>query len=197
MFLNSQTRIKTESRRPDRRVETERVAKRFSLSPGMPRYAGWETGSHGASSGPQLCCYFRSLGATASMNSLNQIVAVVDDDESVCRALRRLLHSAGIRADTFNSGQVFLDLLSASTFSLPACVIADFQMPGMDGLELQRHLAPTGVPIIFCTATDDEGVRKKALARGAAGYLMKPLDAEKLLTVVQLALGRPAEGLAG
>lgn len=44
MFLNSQTRIKTESRRPNRRVETERVAKRFSLSPGMPRYAGWETG---------------------------------------------------------------------------------------------------------------------------------------------------------
>jgi len=129
------------------------------------------------------------------MDSLNQIVAVVDDDESVCRALRRLLHSAGIRADTFTSAQAFLDMLSSAT-SLPSCVIVDFQMAGIDGLELQRRLAPTGVPIIFCTATDDEAIRKKALARGAAGYLMKPLNSETLLTAVQLALGRPFHGPA-
>ena len=127
------------------------------------------------------------------MDTLNQVVAVVDDDESVCRALRRLLHSAGILASTFTSGQAFLDMLASAPSSVPSCVIVDFQMQGIDGLQLQRYLAPTGVPIIFCTATDDEAIRKKALARGAAGYLIKPLNSETLLTAVQLALGRPVE----
>jgi FixJ family two-component response regulator len=127
------------------------------------------------------------------MATPNPMIAIVDDDESVCRALKRLLHSFGMSANTFNSGQALLDLLSSATSPLPDCLIVDFEMQGIDGLELQRHLAPTGVPIIFHTATDDETVRKKALARGAAGYLIKPSDSAKLLTTVHLALGRPAE----
>ncbi|WP_392395494.1 response regulator [Paraburkholderia caledonica] len=54
---------------------------------------------------------------------------------------------------------------------MPRCLIVHVQMPGMYGLELQRHLASTGVPIIFVTANDDEAVRAEALARGATGFL--------------------------
>jgi CheY-like chemotaxis protein len=53
-------------------------------------------------------------------------------------------------------------------------LILDYELPGIDGLELQRRLAPTGVPIIFIAAHDDPAVREKALASGAAGYLNKP-----------------------
>ena len=120
------------------------------------------------------------------------LVTVVDDDESVCRALRRLLRSFGISTNTFNSGEAFLETLSSATSTPPDCVIVDFGMQGMDGLELQRRLAPTGVSIIFYTATEDETVREKALAQGAAAFLRKPSDSGALLTTVQLALGRAA-----
>ncbi|MFM0192438.1 response regulator [Paraburkholderia strydomiana] len=117
--------------------------------------------------------------------------AVVDDDESICRALKRLLSSFGIRADTFNSGEALLETLSSASSSLPGCLITDFEMPGIDGLELQRRLVPTGVPIIFVTATDDDAVRGKALARGAIGYLHKPFDSDLLMRTVWIALGLP------
>jgi FixJ family two-component response regulator len=64
-------------------------------------------------------------------------------------------------------------------------------MPGMGGLELQRQLAPTGVPIIFIAATLDEAVRGKALARGAAEYLKKPVDSALLISTVRMALVLP------
>jgi FixJ family two-component response regulator len=122
------------------------------------------------------------------MVNRNQIVAVVDDDESVRRALKRLLHSVGVEAETFPSGEAFLATLSSATSCRPACVIVDFQMPGIDGLELQRRLAQTGVPIIFLTANDDPAVRRKALAQGAAAYLTKPLNGAVLIRAVEMAL---------
>ena len=123
------------------------------------------------------------------MANHNQIVAVVDDDESVRRAIKRLLRSVGIKAETFSSGEEFLGALSSTASCQPACVILDFQMPGINGLELQRRLAPTGVPVIFITAQDDPAVRKKALASGAAGYLRKPFNDAKLVKTVEIALG--------
>jgi FixJ family two-component response regulator len=65
------------------------------------------------------------------MVNRNQIVAVVDDDESVRRALKRLLHSVGIEAETFPGGEALLATLSSAASCRPACVIGDFQMPGM------------------------------------------------------------------
>jgi FixJ family two-component response regulator len=121
------------------------------------------------------------------MVNRNQIVAVVDDDESVRRALKRLLHSVGVEAETFPSGEAFLAALSSATSCLPACVLTDFQVPGIDGLELQRRVAPTGVPVIFITADDDPAVREKALAQGAAAYLTKPLDGAVLIRAVEMA----------
>jgi FixJ family two-component response regulator len=110
------------------------------------------------------------------MVNLSPIVAVVDDDESVRRALKRLLHSVGIEAETFPSGEAFLGTLSSAASCRPACVILDFEMPGIDGFELQRRLAPTGMPIIFITGHDDPAIHEKALALGAVAYLQKPFD---------------------
>ncbi|CAB3788137.1 response regulator transcription factor [Paraburkholderia fynbosensis] len=121
----------------------------------------------------------------------NQIVAVVDDDESVCRAIKRLLHSAGIEAETFSSGDELLNMLSAIPSYRPACVILDIQMPGTGGLEVQRQLAPLGLPIIMITAHDELAVRQAALASGAAAYLRKPFNAAILLKAVELAINGP------
>ncbi|MFM0176750.1 response regulator [Paraburkholderia sediminicola] len=125
------------------------------------------------------------------MVNINRIVAVVDDDESVRRALKRLLHSFGIQVETFPSGEAFLSTLSSGASCHPACVIVDFQMPGIDGLELQRRVGPTGVPIVFMTVHDDPAVREKAVKRGAAGYLKKPLDDAALIRAVEKALELP------
>jgi len=122
------------------------------------------------------------------MVNLNQIVAVVDDDESVRRAIKRLLHSAGIRADTFASGDEFLSMLSSIPSYRPACVILDIQMPGTNGPEIWRRLASTGVPVIFITEHDDLAVRKMAVASGAA-YLLKPFDDTIFIEAVEMALG--------
>jgi FixJ family two-component response regulator len=123
------------------------------------------------------------------MINVEQIVAVIDDDKSVCRAIKRLLLSVGIKAETFATGEEFLDTLSSTASYRPACVIMDFQMPGINGLELQRRLAPTRVPIIFITAHDDPTVRDKALASGAAGFVRKPFNAARLVKTVEIALG--------
>jgi FixJ family two-component response regulator len=146
--------------------------------------------SYSASIEPRLRCRYNHVaGAIAkSMVDLNQIVAVVDDDESVRRGFKRLLRSAGLEAETFPDGEAFLATLSSTASCRPACVIVDFQMPGIDGFELQLRLAPTGVPIIFLTANDDPAVRKKALAQGAAGYLTKPLNDTVLIRAVEMAL---------
>ncbi|MFM0150442.1 response regulator transcription factor [Paraburkholderia sp. RL18-085-BIA-A] len=122
------------------------------------------------------------------MVKLNQIVAVVDDDESVCRAIKRLLHSAGIGAETFSSGDEFLDTLAAIPSYRPACVILDIQMPGTNGLEVQRQLAPMGVPIIMITAHDELSIRQAALGSGAAAYLRKPFNAAILIKAVEMAI---------
>ncbi|MBT2792780.1 response regulator transcription factor [Paraburkholderia strydomiana] len=122
------------------------------------------------------------------MINLTRIVAVVDDDESVRRALKSLLHSVGVEADIFLSGEAFLGSLSSAPAGRPACVIADFQMSGIDGLELQRRPAPTGMPIIFITGHDDPAVREKALATGAASYLKKASNDAELIRSVEKAL---------
>ncbi|MFM0628199.1 response regulator transcription factor [Paraburkholderia xenovorans] len=119
----------------------------------------------------------------------NQIVAVVDDDESVCRAIRRLLQSVGIEAETFASGEEFLDTLSAIPSYRPSCVILDIQMPGISGLEVQRQLAPTGLPVIMITAHDELSARQTALVSGAVAYLRKPLNGAILIKAVEMAVG--------
>jgi FixJ family two-component response regulator len=121
----------------------------------------------------------------------SSLVAVVDDDASVRRALTRLLQSADLRVLTYASAREFLDTgLSIA----PDCVILDIHLGGMSGLELLSRLRELGhnLPILIITAHDDAQVRESAAQAGCTGYLRKPLDAKMLLEEVVAATKRAA-----
>ncbi|MFM0055961.1 response regulator [Paraburkholderia phytofirmans] len=122
------------------------------------------------------------------MGKIKPFVVVVDDDESVSRAIRRLLRSIGIASETFASGDAFLDVLASLPSYQPDCAILDVQMPGLNGLEVQQRLLGRAIPVIFITAHDDIGVREHALAGGAVAYLRKPFDDELFVRTVRAAL---------
>ncbi len=117
------------------------------------------------------------------------LIAIVDDDESVCRALKRLVRSLEMDAQTFASGREFLELLAALPSFVPDCVVLDVQMPGLSGLEVQRRLTGSGLPVIFITAHDEPGVKEQALAAGALAFLRKPFNDELFLKTVNAATG--------
>jgi len=120
------------------------------------------------------------------------LIAIVDDDESVCRAMRRLVRSLSMDAETFSSGQQFLDLVEAMPSFKPDCLVLDVQMPVMNGLDVQDRLVINGnkIPVIFITAHDEVGVRERALAAGAVAFLRKPFDDELLIKTLGEALKR-------
>jgi FixJ family two-component response regulator len=122
------------------------------------------------------------------------LIAIVDDDQSVCRAVRRLLRSLAMNAETFSTGQQLLDLLDAMPSFQPDGLILDVQMPGMNGLEVQERLTRNGnpIPVIFITAHDEVGIREKALAAGAVAFLRKPFNDELLIKTIREALKRNA-----
>jgi FixJ family two-component response regulator len=115
------------------------------------------------------------------------LVAIIDDDESVRTTTDSLVRSLGFIAHTFASSEEFLRSNRLDDF---ACVIADVQMPGMNGVQLQDHLRARGnrVPFIFFTAFPDEKTRGRALAGGATCYLTKPFDGDSFIQCFQLAL---------
>jgi len=117
-------------------------------------------------------------------------IAIVDDDESVCRALKRLVRSLGMDGDTFSSGQAFIDTLQAMPRLRIDCVVLDVQMPDLNGLEVQAKLARSGItiPVIFITAHDEIGLREKALGAGALAFLRKPFNDELLIKTLREAL---------
>src|SRR3982750_3256865 len=134
-------------------------------------------------------------GATTSVRDnrkASPFVAVIDDDESVSRSIKRLLRSIGINAESFVSGEEFLGLLAALPSYRPGCVILDVQMPGMNGLEVQRVVAHMAMPVIFITAHDDYAVRERALACGAIAFLRKPFNDDIFVRAVRAALDPPA-----
>jgi FixJ family two-component response regulator len=114
-------------------------------------------------------------------------ISVVDDDESLRRALRNLLRSVGFRVETFTSAEEFLT--SASREST-GCLVLDLRMTGMSGLDLLRHLAAANVrmPAVILTAHGDEEMRQRCLGAGAVAFLDKPFHADALLDAVQRAL---------
>jgi FixJ family two-component response regulator len=121
------------------------------------------------------------------VHATDVLIAVVDDDDSVRRATRRLLRAAGFDVETYSSGTEFLDAVEDRR---PSCVIVDLHMPGPSGLEVQRRLTAGGVdiPVIFITAYDDPGARDRALQAGAVGYLHKPFSEEALLEAIDAAV---------
>lgn len=123
------------------------------------------------------------------MVNARPFVVVVDDDESVSRAITRLLRSVGIGSESFPSGDAFLETLTSMPSYQPACVILDIQMPGLNGLEVQRRLAGTDLPVIFITAHDEIDVREQALSAGAFAYVRKPFGDELFVKTVRAAIG--------
>ena len=117
------------------------------------------------------------------------VVAIVDDDVTIQRALGRLLHMAGWHAVTFISAEEFLQTgMQAS----PDCLILDIWLSGMTGVELLEHLVVTGstLPAVIITGRDDLQMRIRAMQAGAVAYLLKPLDEQDLLQALQEALNR-------
>lgn len=108
------------------------------------------------------------------------LVAIIDDDESVRATTDSLVRSLGYIVHTFASAEDFLRSNRLDDF---ACVMADVQMPGLSGVQLQERLRAQGyrVPFIFFTAFPDEKVRAQALAAGAICYLTKPFDGNTLI----------------
>lgn len=124
------------------------------------------------------------------MSKSNPQIAIVDDDESVCRAIKRLVRSLGMAADAFTSGREFIDRVETMPSFQPDCVVLDVQMPEMNGLEVQQRLASSGnhLPVIFITAHDEVGVRDRALAAGAVAFLRKPFNDELFIKTLRMAL---------
>jgi FixJ family two-component response regulator len=115
------------------------------------------------------------------------LISVVDDDESVRRTTTLLIESFGFRAAAFGSAETFLN---SGHLRDTSCLIVDVQMPGMDGLQLQSHLAAAGcgIPIIFITAYESKDSRQRAMQAGAAAFLGKPFSDEQLLQIIRSAL---------
>jgi FixJ family two-component response regulator len=115
------------------------------------------------------------------------LVCAVDDDHALGESLDGLLRSAGFAVRTFSSAE---DFLRWSTNNEADCLILDFAMPGMNGLEVRRALLERGiaVPVIFATAVGQEDVWGQLASCGAFAVFAKPLDADALLDAVQRAV---------
>jgi FixJ family two-component response regulator len=108
------------------------------------------------------------------MNTVH-LVSIVDDDVSVRESIPDLLKQFGFSSRTFASAEEFL---ASPDINQAGCLILDVAMPGMSGPDLQRELLRRGcrIPIIFVTGNNDEGVRTRLLAQGAAAVLFKPFS---------------------
>jgi len=114
------------------------------------------------------------------------LIAVVDDEEPVRKALMRLMRSAGLRVEMFGSGAEFLKSLETR---LPDCVVLDLYMPHMDGFNVQAHLARkcAALPVIIVTGHDFPEAQERAMAGGASAFLRKPVHERTLLNAISTA----------
>ncbi len=115
------------------------------------------------------------------------LIAVVDDDESIRRTTSFLIESYGFRAAAFESAESFLKSRQLGDTS---CLILDVRMQGMNGFELQRELAGAGyrIPTVFITCCEDTESRGQAMRAGAVAFLSKPFSDEQLLQTLRSAL---------
>ena len=125
------------------------------------------------------------------MNQKDATIFIVDDDESVRRAVKRLIKVAGFKAKTFGSAREFID---SGHYQSAGILVLDVRIPGMNGLELQKYLTDSAsdMPIIFITAHEDIQARRKALEAGAIDFIKKPFEDQTLLDGIQMALSNYA-----
>ncbi len=116
-------------------------------------------------------------------------VFIVDDDASFLRSMTRLLRAVGYTVQAFDSARAFLEQLSPEQ---NGCVVADLQMPGMNGLELQAALARTRnpLPVVFLTGQGDIPTTVRAMRGGAVDFLTKRAPKEELIQAVEQAFER-------
>jgi two-component system response regulator TtrR len=119
-------------------------------------------------------------------------VFVVDDDSSTRELLAWLMKRHGLHAELFPDARAFLKGYRAGT---PGCLVVDLDMPGMSGLDLQRHLKDSGVelPVIFLSGRADVPKAVRAVREGAVDFVEKPFDYKRVVSLVDECLKRDAE----
>ena len=128
------------------------------------------------------------MGATHQPRSqTSKLIAIIDDDQSMRDTLLDLIESTGLVARCFGSAEEFLEY---DLHRQVGCLIAEIQMPGMSGLELQARLKEEqcNIPIIFITSNGGARMRIQAMREGAVEFLATPLDCQLLLNTVRAAL---------
>ena len=128
------------------------------------------------------------------MSALGQTyVAVVDDDDSACRALSRLLRAEGIHSISYPSAEAFLADAKRPQFD---CLVLDIQLGGISGIELQQQLKAAGssTPVIYITAHDQPEIRARAQAVGCAAYLAKTTPGREVLQAIRRATHPEGDG---
>jgi FixJ family two-component response regulator len=115
------------------------------------------------------------------------LVAVVDDDESVCEAIKEFLVAFGLDAEAYSSAEEFL---RGGSLEHTACLITDANMPGMSGFQLMEQLVTLRyrIPVIVVTGYANERSRAEAISAGAVCFLPKPVANKELLSCIQRAL---------
>ena len=132
-------------------------------------------------------CRLPSLGDDCMrLHLVSPLIAVIDDDETLCSSLVDLMRSTGYRAQPFASAETFLALSDLVPF---ACVVADVHLPGMSGLELARKLHERGstAPVILITGLSDQRLGDETMV-GARCLLRKPFETKALLDCVERSL---------
>jgi FixJ family two-component response regulator len=116
-------------------------------------------------------------------------VFVIDDDAAIRASIQGLLKSAGLRSESFETAEEFLDRKPPDSLS---CLILDVNLPGINGLDFQQQLSNAGlhIPIIFVTGYGDIPMTVKAMKSGAVEFLTKPLKRHALLEAIHQALAR-------
>lgn len=126
------------------------------------------------------------------MDNVRQIIYIIDDDASFRTGITRLLRAIGYTVESFSSASAFLEQLHAG---LSGCVIVDLQMPGMDGIALQREISTSvsALPVIFLTAHGDIPTTVEAMRMGAEDFLQKTVSKDVLIAAIERALQRDVD----
>ena len=122
-----------------------------------------------------------------ALSTIRPLIAIVDDEESIRRALGRLVRAAGLEARTFCCGGEFLDAVKDHAFD---CVVLDVHMPQVSGFDVQESLTLVGsnIPVVVITGRDSEETHARVMAGGAVAYLRKPVDETALLSALNAAV---------